>query len=87
MTTVGIAELKSRLSEHLREVRRGRTVTVLDRGRPVARLAPFDGATEPLVVRPPRPGAPAPGRVPLPPALKLPRDVVEVLLEERQSER
>src|SRR5207244_4161099 len=36
MDTVGIAELKARLSEHLRAVRRGRTLTVLDRDRPVA---------------------------------------------------
>src|SRR5438309_2184879 len=37
MDTVGIAELKARLSEHLRAVRRARTLTVLDRDRPVAR--------------------------------------------------
>jgi prevent-host-death family protein len=38
--TVGIAELKSRLSEYLRRVRRGARITVLDRDTPVARLEP-----------------------------------------------
>jgi prevent-host-death family protein len=40
MKAVGIAELKARLSEHLRSVRKGRTLTVLDRGTPVARIVP-----------------------------------------------
>ncbi len=31
MKTVGIAELKARLSEHLRYVRRGHVLTILDR--------------------------------------------------------
>jgi prevent-host-death family protein len=87
MKGVGIAELKSHLSEHLREVRRGGTVTVLDRGQPVARLSPLEGAGELLVVRQPRAGAPAPGQVALPPALKIRVDVVKLLLEERQSDR
>ena len=41
MKGVGIADLKARLSEHLGAVRRGRTVTVLDRGTPVARIVPY----------------------------------------------
>jgi len=40
MRTVGIADLKARLSEYLRAVRKGRTLTVLDRGTPVARIVP-----------------------------------------------
>jgi antitoxin (DNA-binding transcriptional repressor) of toxin-antitoxin stability system len=36
MKTVGITELKARLSEHLNCVRKGRTLTVLDRETPVA---------------------------------------------------
>jgi prevent-host-death family protein len=40
MRSVGIAELKARLSEHLRSVRKGRTLTVLDRGTPVAQIVP-----------------------------------------------
>lgn len=49
MATVRIAELKARLSEHLRAVRKGRTLTVLDRDTPVARIVPY--AAEPIEVR------------------------------------
>jgi len=41
MSDVRIADLKARLSEHLRSVRNGGTVTVLDRNTPVARIIPF----------------------------------------------
>lgn len=41
MSNVRIADLKARLSEHLRSVRDGGTVTVLDRDTPVARIVPF----------------------------------------------
>ena len=37
---VGIRELKSTLSECLRDVRAGRTVVVTDHGQPVARIIP-----------------------------------------------
>jgi len=49
MSDVGIAELKARLSEHLRSVRNGRTLTVLDRDTPIAQIIPY--ATQPLEVR------------------------------------
>lgn len=35
---VGVRELKTRLGTYLREVRRGRTIVVTDRGEPVAEL-------------------------------------------------
>ena len=41
MTKVRIAEMKSRLSEYLRSVRKGRTVTVLDRDTPIAQIVPY----------------------------------------------
>lgn len=37
---IGIRELKSTLSECVREVRAGRTIVVTDHGQPVARLIP-----------------------------------------------
>jgi antitoxin (DNA-binding transcriptional repressor) of toxin-antitoxin stability system len=49
MKGIGIAELKARLSEHLRLVRKGRTLIVLDRDTPVARIVPY--AAEPIEVR------------------------------------
>jgi prevent-host-death family protein len=39
--TVGARELKTRLGTYLREVRRGRTIVVTDRGEPVAELRPI----------------------------------------------
>jgi antitoxin (DNA-binding transcriptional repressor) of toxin-antitoxin stability system len=40
MKTVGVRELKNRLSEYLRQVRSGESVLVTDRGEVVAELAP-----------------------------------------------
>ena len=42
MDVVGIRELRDGLSRYLAEVRAGRTVTVTDHGRPVARIVPVD---------------------------------------------
>lgn len=49
MRSVGIAELKARLSEHLRSVRNGAALTVLDRDTPIARIVPY--ASPPLEIR------------------------------------
>jgi prevent-host-death family protein len=54
MSTVKIAELKDRLSEHLRAVERG-TVTeviVTDRNRPVARIVPIERSPARVVIYP-----------------------------------
>jgi prevent-host-death family protein len=40
MKTVGVRELKNRLSEYIRQVRSGESVLVTDRGEVVAELAP-----------------------------------------------
>ena len=45
MSDVRIADLKARLSEHLRSVRAGGTLTVLDRDTPVARIIPIAAAS------------------------------------------
>jgi prevent-host-death family protein len=49
MSDVRIADLKARLSEHLRSVRNGNTLTVLDRDTPVARIVPY--SAQPLEIR------------------------------------
>lgn len=41
MRQVRIAELKNRLSEHLRAVENGAEVVVMDRNRPIARIVPL----------------------------------------------
>ncbi len=47
MKTVGVRELKNRLSEYLRQARSGESVLVTDRGQVVAELtAPGQGATD-----------------------------------------
>ena len=81
-----IAEFKARLSEYLRRVRRGHVVTILDRDTPVAQVVPYARAA-PLVVREPLGRYRKPADVPLPPPLRLDVDIVDLLLEERQSER
>lgn len=42
MKTVGVRELKNRLSEYLRHVRAGESVLVTDRGEVVAEIGPPD---------------------------------------------
>ena len=74
MNEVRIAELKARLSEYLRRVRRGHVLTVLDRDRPVARLVPYQ-ESEPVRVRQPLGRVSALREVPLPPALAIDFDV------------
>ena len=46
MKTVGLRELKNRLAEYVREVRRGEGVLVTDRGAVVAELVPPGQATD-----------------------------------------
>ena len=86
MKQVRIAALKARLSESLRAVRRGETIAVLDRETPVAQIVPVRDRTA-LRVRKPARGMPPPNRVPLPKLSRLNIDVVQLLLEERQSHR
>jgi prevent-host-death family protein len=40
MVSVGVRELRQRASELLRQVQRGETIEITDRGRPVALLGP-----------------------------------------------
>ena len=81
MNRVGIADLKAHLSRHLRRVRSGRTLTVLDRNTPVAQIVPY--ATEaPLEVRI---ALRKPADLRLPPPPSSPTDSLSVLLQDRAS--
>lgn len=86
MREIRIAELKARLSEHIRYVRRGHTLTVLDRDTPVARLVPIEQSAG-LAVRHAAGVAGSIADVPLPPRLRLAVDPVELLLADRNSGR
>lgn len=87
MKKVKIAALKARLSEHLRQVRRGESYTVMDRETPIARLEPYGTGSEPLKVRKPMRRVPSLQDVPIPPPAKTDVDGVDLLLEERQVDR
>ncbi len=83
MDAVRIAELKARLSEYLRRVRRGQTLIVTDRETPIAQIIPFEGGPASLTVRPPLPDAPKLAAIRMPPPLALKVDVVQLLARER----
>ena len=94
MSTVSVTELKARLSEYLREIKRGGEVRVLERGIPIARLTALENATESL------PGevaqrrqrliasgvlAPGAGKLdPIPP-MEINSGLVDALAEERED--
>ncbi len=84
--SVRIADLKARLSEHLRYVRRGHVLTILDRDTPVARVVPVDEGSG-LVIRRPEPTAKKVGDIQLPRQVRVARDPVAVLLEDREANR
>jgi prevent-host-death family protein len=86
MRRVGVAELKARLSEYLRAVRRGETIAVLDRDTPVAQLSPYQERPT-LRVRPPAETATPLSRIRIAKQVSPHVDVVELLLEERQASR
>jgi prevent-host-death family protein len=79
MNAVGIAELKAHLSRYLRRVRRGRTLTVLDRSTPVALIVPY-ASEGPLEVRR---ATRKPSDLRLPAAPSTRTDSLAVLLEDR----
>jgi antitoxin (DNA-binding transcriptional repressor) of toxin-antitoxin stability system len=81
MSKVGVADLKAHLSEHLRKVRGGRTLTVLDRETPIAQIVPYD-AEAPLEVRR---AMRAPRDLRLPKRPRVGTDSLSVLLEDRAS--
>jgi prevent-host-death family protein len=87
MKSVKIAALKARLSEYLREVRRGESFTVMDRQTPIARLGPYSTEREPLRMRKASGRFRAPCKVPLPAPVRLDVDPVELLIEERRTDR
>lgn len=86
MKQVGIAELKARLSEFLRLVQSGESIAVLDRNRAVAQIVPIPERPH-LRIRKPAINSPKPNKVRLPKPGTQTVDVVQLLLEERQSHR
>jgi len=85
MKSVRVADLKGHLSEHLRAVRRGHPLTVMDRDTPIAQILPYRADPTNLAVRQPKPGARKPKDFQLPEPLKLRRDAVALLLADRRE--
>jgi prevent-host-death family protein len=79
-SSVKTAELKAHLSKHLRAVRRGETIVVLDRDEPIARIVPIGAAGLELVVRP---AVGSLHEVALPGPTRSTNDVVDELRQER----
>lgn len=86
MKKVRIADLKARLSEHLRSVRAGEVITVLDRETPIAKIVPHRENARLLTVRSRVPGATLKS-LRLPPPLMVDVDAVELLFEDRRGGR
>ena len=77
---VKISELKAKLSEHLRYVKRGHTIEVMDRDTPVAAIVPLEanGLIIHKATRKMRDFVP-------PPPIKSDVDVVALLREDRDA--
>ena len=91
-----ISELKNRLSHYLRFVRRGESVLVYDRSRPIARIdpvrQPLPGEADDWVAGLERSGVLRPPTAPLPAdwlrgRVQSDADVLGALLEERVTGR
>jgi prevent-host-death family protein len=81
MRSIRIAELKAHLSEHLRSVRGGNSLTVLDRDTPVARIVPYEASERLRLRRATR----KPGEIRLPLPLGKRTDSLALLLRDRAS--
>ena len=85
MKSVGVAELKGNLSKHLRDVRRGQAIAVLDRRTPIAQIIPYPQDASTLTARRPPEGSIPPSKIRWPARIKLHHDPVAILLEERDQ--
>jgi prevent-host-death family protein len=87
--TVGIRELKTRLSSYLKEVKAGSTLVITERGKPVGRIVPIKPSVEAQMQELLQTGLVAwNGRklAPAEPVVKLrgQKTIAELLLEDRE---
>jgi prevent-host-death family protein len=89
MKKVKVAVLKAKLSHYLRLVRKGETVTVYDRDKPVAEIIPIRSKRHRLTIHEPEPGSPQWFEIPLPPPLdpEVARQCMEDFYRDREEER
>ena len=89
MEQIGIRDLRQHASRFVQRARRGETLTVTDRGTPVARLTPLSPLEQHLtdqlathgLIPPPRPRRSFRGR------LRAPGPALSTLLEDDRTER
>ncbi len=82
---IGVRALRDGLSRHLDEVKEGHTITVTERGRPIARLVPAGVPTVLERLRAEGRVTPAVGaRRPLPPAIPTAGPVEELVVQQRR---
>ena len=48
MSTVGVRELKNRLTQYLRRTKQGEEVIITERGKPIALIQPIESAARPV---------------------------------------
>ena len=86
---VGVRELRQNLSVYLREIERGKSFEVTDRGQPVALLIPLPRAATPLqkLIASGRASAPAGDLLDLPPPKGRTSRTASAALAEQRAER
>ena len=85
---VKISELKAKLSEHLRHVRKGHAITVMDRDTPIAEIVPLPREKPAITFVNRADRSQKLGDFKLPPLdPPITADAVAVLLELRQNDR
>jgi len=84
MKKVKIAAFKAHLSSHLKEVRRGEELIILDREQPIAKIIPFEKEASGLVIFKKKKTKGKLKRLKFKP-LNPPIDVVQLLREDRDE--
>ncbi len=86
MPDVNVTKLKSKLSHYLRLVRKGGTVVVYDRDKPVAEIVPY--RRQRMTITPPSDTSGPWYEVPMPPALppEVAKLAMDMFWEDRNSE-
>lgn len=84
MKKVGVADLKAHLSAHLREVKKGEVLLVMERSEPVARIVPANQASGLVIRKPTRPFGEVKALLARLEPLELSVSSLDLLLEDRK---
>jgi prevent-host-death family protein len=84
MKSVGVRELRDHLSRHLAEVQEGHSLTITDRGTPIARIVPVGPSTLDQLIAEGRVRPPQRRKRPARPPIKVKGTVSDFLDEQRR---